>query len=227
VPAFRLDAYEGGKSVLDMKVIVGAEYEERATPAFSDSMSYVEFAPYWNVPKEIAENELWPKLEEDPSYFERNDYETVERNGETFVRQRPGEKNALGEVKFMFPNALNIYLHDTPEDALFKEDVRAFSHGCIRVEQPAELAEYVLAYNDAWTPSRIRDALQGENRQVPLERKIPVYIVYFTTFVRDGTLHFGNDIYDRDSELVDLVKRSAVPTAEEMSVLEELRKLVD
>lgn len=227
VPAFRLDAYDNGQRALSMKVIVGAEYEERATPAFSDSMSYVEFAPYWNVPKEIAENELWPKLEEDPSYFERNDYETVERNGETFVRQRPGEKNALGEVKFMFPNALNIYLHDTPEDALFKEDVRAFSHGCIRVEQPAELADYVLAYNDGWNPGRIRDAMQGENRQVPLERKIPVYIVYFTTFVRDGTLHFGNDIYDRDSELVDLVKRSAVPTAEEMTVLEELRKLVD
>jgi murein L,D-transpeptidase YcbB/YkuD len=227
VPAFRLDAYEGGKSVLDMKVIVGAEYEERATPAFSDSMSYVEFAPYWNVPQEIAEQELWPKLDADPTYFARNDYETLDRNGETWIRQRPGDKNALGQVKFMFPNALNIYLHDTPEDALFDQDVRAFSHGCIRVERPADLAAYVLAHNDDWTADRIREAMNGDNRQVPLERRIPVYIVYFTTFVRDRTLFFGNDIYDRDSELVELVKRSAMPTTDEMAVLEELRKLVD
>ena len=227
VPAFRLDAYDNGEPVLNMRVIVGAEYEDRATPAFSDSMSYLEFAPYWNVPQNIADEELWPKQEQDPTYFERNEYETVERGGQTFIRQRPGDKNALGRVKFMFPNALNIYLHDTPERSLFQRDVRAFSHGCIRVGEPDKLAEYALAYNDGWDAGRIRSAMRGENRQVRLARKIPVYIVYFTTFVRDGTLYFGNDVYDRDSELVELVKRSAVPTPEAEALLTELRKLVD
>jgi L,D-transpeptidase YcbB len=227
VPAFRLDAYDAGERVLSMRVIVGAEYEDRATPAFSDSMTYLEFAPYWNVPQNIAENELWPKQEADPGYFARNDYETVERGGETYIRQRPGEKNALGRVKFMFPNALNIYLHDTPERSLFERDVRAFSHGCIRVGEPAKLAQYALAHNEGWDEARIAAAMRGDNRQVPLARKIPVYIVYFTTFVRDGTLHFGNDIYDRDSELVELVSKSAVPTPEAVALLKELRKLVD
>ena len=227
VPAFRLDAYDEGERVLSMRVIVGAEYEDRATPAFSDSMTYLEFAPYWNVPQNIAENELWPKQEADPTYFARNDYETVERGGQTYVRQRPGEKNALGRVKFMFPNALNIYLHDTPERSLFDRDVRAFSHGCIRVGEPEKLAQYALAHNEGWDAARIAAAMRGDNRQVPLARKIPVYIVYFTTFVRDGTLYFGNDIYDRDSELVELVSKSAVPTPEAVALLEELRKLVD
>jgi murein L,D-transpeptidase YcbB/YkuD len=227
VPAFRLDAYDNGERVLEMPVIVGAEYEDRATPAFSDSMSYLEFAPYWNVPQNIAENELWPKQEADPTYFARNNYETLQRGGETWIRQKPGDKNALGEVKFMFPNQFDIYLHDTPERSLFTRDVRAFSHGCIRVGDPAKLAEYALAYNDGWDMARIRSAMNGENRQVPLERKIPVYIVYFTTFVRDGDLYFGNDIYDRDSELVNLVKESAVPTPEVERLLAELRKLVD
>ena len=227
VPAFRLDAYDNGEPVLNMRVIVGAEYEDRATPAFSDVMTYLEFAPYWNVPQNIAENELWPKQEADPTYFARNDYETLERGGETWVRQKPGDKNALGRVKFMFPNALDIYLHDTPEHGLFERDVRAFSHGCIRVAEPAKLAEYALAHNDGWDASRIAAAMNGENRQVPLEQTIPVYIVYFTTFVRDGELYFGNDIYDRDSELVNLVKESAVPTPEAEQLLGELRKLVD
>ena len=227
VPSFSLVAFDEGQRVLGMKVIVGAEYEQRATPAFADSMSYVEFAPYWNVPENIAENELWPKQERDPGYFARNDYEVVERGGRTLIRQRPGDKNALGHVKFMFPNTFNIYLHDTPEQSLFARDVRAFSHGCIRVENPAALAEFVLAETGGWDPARIADAMNGTNRQVQLVRKLPVYIVYLTTFTRDGVLHFGNDIYDRDNELVDLVKRSAIPTAAEQALLEELRKLVD
>ena len=227
VPSFSLVAFDGGKPALNMRVIVGAEYEDRATPAFADEMSYVEFAPYWNVPDEIAEKEIWPKYDADPSYFERNDYEVVQSGGRTIVRQRPGDRNALGHVKFMFPNALNIYLHDTPERTLFTRDVRAFSHGCIRVEKPAELAKFVLSANGGWDESRIEEAMNGENQRVQLASKIPIYIVYVTTFVRDGTLHFGNDIYDRDSELVDLVKRSALPNAEEMALLEELRKLVD
>ena len=130
-------------------------------------------------------------------------------------------------MKFVLPNPYSIRLHGTAEPELFKLSQRAFSHGCIRVAEPAKLAEYALAYNQGWDVARIRAAMSGENRQVPLERKIPVYIVYFTTFVRDSDLYFGNDIYDRDSELVNLVKESAVPTPEAERLLAELRKLVD
>ena len=227
VPAFTLDAYDDGRKVLSMRVIVGEEYEDKATPAFADSMRYIEFAPYWNVPKEIAEKELWPKVEADPTYLERNDYELVRERGTTRIRQKPGAKNALGRVKFMFPNPLNIYLHDTPERSLFARDVRAFSHGCIRVEKPEELAAYALSGKPGWTKERIREAMRGPNRQVALDRKIPIYIVYFTTFVRDGMLYFGNDIYERDSELVRVVERAALPSPGEVQRLAELRKLVD
>lgn len=228
VPAFQLHAYDEGQKVLDMKVIVGAEYDERATPAFADSMAYLEFAPYWNVPKGIAEKEIWPKQNADPSYFARNHYEQVTTSGGyTYVRQTPGPWNALGQVKFIFPNDMNIYLHDTPEDGLFERDVRAFSHGCIRVERPDALAAYALGNKKGWTDSRIRSAMNGENQRVYLDRKIPVYIVYFTAFHRDDVLHFGNDIYDRDDKLVETVKRSAIPSAAEVALLQELRKLVD
>jgi murein L,D-transpeptidase YcbB/YkuD len=227
VPAFHLDAYEDGRPVLSMKVIVGQQYADQATPAFADSMTYVEFAPYWNVPKKIAEEEIWPKANADPDYLERNDYEIVNDRGGERIRQRPGRRNALGTVKFIFPNNFNIYLHDTPERSLFQRDVRAFSHGCIRVEKPHELAKYALSGTPGWTEARIERATSGPNRQVVLKRKIPVYIVYFTAYVRDGTLWFANDLYERDSELVKLVERSAIPSPREVALLAELRKLAD
>ena len=227
VPAFHLDAYDNGRPVLSMKVIVGQDYADQATPAFADSMVYLEFAPYWNVPEKIAEEELWPKINADPEYLERNDYEIVEDRGGPRIRQRPGKKNALGTVKFIFPNDLNIYLHDTPDHSLFDRDVRAFSHGCIRVEKPHELAKYALAGTPGWTEERIKRATQGPNRQVVLKQKIPVYIVYFTAYVRDGTLWFANDLYERDDELVKLVERSALPSPREVALLAELRKLAD
>jgi murein L,D-transpeptidase YcbB/YkuD len=227
VPAFRLDAFEDGRPVLSMRVIVGQDYADQATPAFADSMSYLEFAPYWNVPKSIAEEELWPKINADPGYLERNDYEIVNDRGGPRIRQRPGPKNALGTVKFIFPNNFNIYLHDTPDHSLFDRDVRAFSHGCIRVQKPHELAEYALSGMSGWTEERIQRAVRGPNRQVVLRKKIPVYIVYFTAYVRDGTLWFANDLYERDSELVKLVERSALPSPQEVALLAELRKLAD
>ena len=227
VPAFHLDAYDNGRPVLSMKVIVGQQYADQATPAFADSMVYLEFAPYWNVPEKIAEEELWPKINADPGYLERNEYEIVEDRGGPRIRQRPGKKNALGTVKFIFPNDLNIYLHDTPDHSLFDRDVRAFSHGCIRVEKPLELAKYALAGMPGWTEDRIERATQGTNRQVVLKRKIPVYIVYFTAYVRDGSLWFANDLYERDSQLVKLVERSAIPSPREVALLAELRKLAD
>jgi murein L,D-transpeptidase YcbB/YkuD len=227
VPAFRFDAYEDGRPVLTSKVIVGQQYADQATPAFADSMTYIEFAPYWNVPEKIAEEELWPKINEDPSYLEEHDYEIVNDRGEPRIRQRPGDKNALGKVKFIFPNNFNIYLHDTPERSLFQRDVRAFSHGCIRVEKPFELAKYALSGMPGWTADRIEQAMNGTTRQVALKRKIPVYIVYFTAYVRDGTLWFANDLYERDSKLVKLVERSAIPSPREVALLAELRKLAD
>ena len=210
-----------------MRVIVGQDYADQATPAFADSMTYVEFAPYWNVPKKIAEEELWPKINADPSYLERNEYEIVNDRGGPRIRQIPGRKNALGRAKFIFPNDLNIYLHDTPDHSLFQRDVRAFSHGCIRIEKPEEMAKFALSANPGWTEQRIRQAMEGENRAVTLKRKIPVYIVYFTTYVRDGTLYFANDLYERDDNLVKVVEKSAIPSAGEIALLTELRKLAD
>ena len=227
VPAFHLDAYDNGRPVLSMRVIVGQDYADQATPAFADMMTYIEFAPYWNVPEKIAEEEIWPKVAEDPSYLERNEYEVVNDRGGPRVRQRPGEKNALGRVKFIFPNDLNIYLHDTPARSLFQRDVRAFSHGCIRIEKPLELAKYALSGMPGWTEDRIERAMDGETRQVVLKRKIPVYIVYFTTYVRDGTLYFANDLYERDDNLVKVVAKSALPSPKEIALLAELRKLAD
>ena len=149
VPAFRVEGYEDGKKAIEMKVIVGADFTDRATPVFSDTMTHVVFRPYWNVTDDIANKELWPKIRANSGYMEANDYETFQESGKTRIRQRPGPKNSLGLVKFMFPNAYNIYLHDTPNQKLFQEDVRAFSHGCIRLEKPAELAQWLLKWDAA------------------------------------------------------------------------------
>ncbi|MEP6506945.1 MAG: L,D-transpeptidase family protein, partial [Gemmatimonadales bacterium] len=126
VPAFRVQAFDKGKPTLEMKVIVGQDYEDKATPVFSDSMETVVFRPYWNVTPDIAEKEVFPKMNADPGYLDANNYELYQENGATRVRQKPGEKNSLGLVKFLFPNDFNIYLHDTPNHELFDKDVRAF-----------------------------------------------------------------------------------------------------
>jgi murein L,D-transpeptidase YcbB/YkuD len=147
--------------------------------------------------------------------------EVYNDHGRRAVRQRPGPKNALGFVKFLFPNDYNIYLHDTPNHDLFNKDVRAFSHGCIRVEKPDELAEWVLG----WDAGRVESAMHGSNNhQVTLKRKIPVYIVYFTAFVQDGHLNFGNDLYDRDNQLVAQMK-AAVKTPETAAAQDTLRMM--
>jgi murein L,D-transpeptidase YcbB/YkuD len=218
VPQFYLRAYDSGQKSLEMKVIVGQEYEDKATPVFSDSMEYVVFRPYWNVTPNIAEKEIFPK---GPEYLAANDMEIYNDHGRRAVRQRPGPKNALGYVKFLFPNDYNIYLHDTPNHNLFDKDVRAFSHGCIRVEKPEELAEWVLG----WDAGRVEAAMHGsDNHQVTLPKKIPVYIVYFTAFVQDGHLQFGNDLYDRDSKLVAQMK-AAMKTPETAAAQDTLRML--
>jgi L,D-transpeptidase YcbB len=223
VPAFHLTAYDKGEPALEMKVIVGEEYEDKATPVFSDSMETVVFRPYWNVTPDIQAKEIEPKLASNPGYLAENDMEYWNDGGARRIRQRPGPKNSLGFVKFLFPNDFNIYLHDTPSRELFEKDVRAFSHGCIRVEKPTELAQWVLGWDAARVDQAMREG--GDNRSVKLPSKIPVYIVYGTAYLRDGKLHFGNDLYHRDDQLVKAVAEGAVVSARGVQAIEELKRI--
>ena len=224
VPAFRLEAWDAGKKALDMKVIVGEEYENRRTAVFSDTMTTVVFRPYWFVTDDIANEELWPKAQADPNYLAANNYETFQEGGQTRIRQTPGEENSLGLVKFLFPNDFNIYLHDTPNRELFGKDVRAFSHGCIRVEKPAELAQWVLG----WDAARVQAAMTGttDNVETKVPQRVPVYITYFTVYTQDGQLRFGNDLYDRDAQIVQALTAEAGQKPETVQAVETLRKLV-
>jgi murein L,D-transpeptidase YcbB/YkuD len=199
VPAFRLDAYDSGQKALSMRVVVGAEYQGRTTPTFSDSMEVAVFRPYWNITPDIQRLEIAPKVASNPGYLESQNMEYYKDGGVTRIRQRPGGKNSLGLVKFLFPNDFNIYLHDTPAKALFAQDDRARSHGCIRVEKPAELAQWVLGWDAARVQAAMNDG--ADNQTVKLPHKIPVYIVYFTAYLRDGELVFADDLYGRDEAL--------------------------
>ena len=223
VPAFRLEAYAGNELALEMKVIVGSDYKDKNTPTFSDIMEYVVFRPYWNVTPDIQARELEPKIAADPAYMDANDYEYWKDGSRTAIRQKPGPKNSLGLVKFIFPNSFNIYLHDTPTRGLFDKDVRAFSHGCIRVEKPAELAQWVLG----WPADSVERAMRTEpnNKSVNVREKIPVFIVYFTTFMSDDELRFGPDLYSRDRELVDAVTDGATPGKAAMQAADALRQI--
>ncbi len=223
VPAFQLTAYDSGEKALEMKVIVGQGFEDKATPVFSDSMEMVVFRPYWNVTPDIQAKEIEPKLASNPGYLDAENMEYYSDGGVRRIRQKPGPKNALGFVKFLFPNSFNIYLHDTPNHDLFNKDVRAFSHGCIRVEKPNELAQWVLG----WDATQVQAAMDAstDNRTVKLPKKIPVYITYGTAFVRDGALYFGNDLYHRDDKLVNAVSAGAIPSEGARKNLEMLKAL--
>ena len=240
IPDYHLEAFDGGRKVLDMRVVVGDELEGRKTPIFADSMQFVEFGPYWNVPEKIAIEEILPLAQENPGYLEANDYEVVAGKGEDAtvmqgafsvediaagryrIRQRPGPKNALGHVKFLFPNEFAVYLHDTPARSLFANNQRAASHGCVRVADPAALARFVLQDQPEWTPERIDAALAAvERERVTLQRSIPVYLIYLTAFVRDGALHFRDDIYESDATLVRLVDEDVPNVAARDSVARE------
>jgi murein L,D-transpeptidase YcbB/YkuD len=207
VPSFRLDAYDSGQRVLSMKVVVGAEYNGHATPVFSDSMRYVVFRPYWKPTPNILKAEILPKLATDKGYLARNDMEYGLENGARVLRQRPGPHNSLGLVKFLFPNEYNIYLHDTNQKTLFDRAARAASHGCIRLEQPNKLAEYVLG----WSSDSVTTSMEAgaNDRWVSLVNKVPVYIVYFTAYERDRQLYFAEDIYKRDGGLKGRVEVAA------------------
>jgi murein L,D-transpeptidase YcbB/YkuD len=166
-------------------------------------MKYVVFAPYWNVPESILKNELLPVIEKNKNYVADNHMEWV--NGS--LRQKPGKWNALGKVKFLFPNSHNIYLHDTPSKDLFQRDQRTFSHGCIRVEQPKKLAQYVLQQQPDWTEKRIDSAMNGDKElYVTLKKPYPVFIAYFTAWVdASGSINFRKDIYKKDERLINMI----------------------
>jgi len=215
---------------LHMKVIVGKSYADDKdedkksslqTPIFSGNISYLVFRPYWNIPYSILTEEILPLLERDPTYLERNDLEIVANfshqaaplpstpenikqlySKKLHLRQRPGRKNALGHIKFMFPNNYNIYLHDTPGTSLFSRTKRDFSHGCIRVENPSALALFTLRNNSGWTEQKIADAMYSDAPSiVDLEQKIPVLIFYSTALATQSRISFYPDIYDHDSAL--------------------------
>ena len=223
VPAFRLEAHDS-TGTLEMKTIVGEEFDGKQTPVFADSMETVVFRPYWNITPNIQARETAPRIAADPTYMDANDLEYYKDGRDRRIRQKPGPKNSLGLVKFLFPNAFNIYLHDTPNGALFEKDVRAFSHGCIRVENPAALAQWALG----WEAARVNSAMhQGkDNQSTKLSAKIPVFIVYATAYERDGQLYFGNDLYGRDDALVHALAASVTPTAAALRRLGALRQLV-
>jgi murein L,D-transpeptidase YcbB/YkuD len=225
VPAFKVAAFDSGKQVLEMKVIVGQEYEGKATPVFADTMQYVVFRPYWNVTPDIQAKEFEPKIAADPGYLDRGGFEYYHDGGKTRIRQKPGDKNALGLVKFLFPNDFNIYMHDTPNGELFKKDIRAFSHGCIRLEKPDEMAQFVLG----WDLDKIHEAMHNgpDNHTITLKQPIPVYITYFTTYVTDGELYFGNDLYKRDGSLVDLMVPGALPSEDALRATRALHAIAE
>ncbi|MES1240016.1 MAG: L,D-transpeptidase family protein [Acidobacteriota bacterium] len=206
IAAFRLEAVEDGRSALDMRIIVGKPYTR--TPMFSSAVASVILNPYWNVPRSIVP-EVLAKVRKDPSYLQREGFETVGSR----LRQRPGPRNALGKIKFVFPNRFGVYLHDTSAPALFGSTVRTFSHGCVRIEKPFDLAVWALRDDPRWTPDAIRAGIEaGRERSVPLPRKIPVHVAYWTAWVDgDGTLRLGWDVYQRDAELARLLSEEGRP----------------
>ncbi len=202
IPEFRLHVFNGDQQQFSMKIVVGKEGHN--TVIFTDSLEYVVFSPYWNVPESIVRKEILPEMRKDKNYLAENNMEqTGRRDGLPVIRQKPGGDNALGRVKFIFPNNYHIYFHDTPAKSLFDQNDRAFSHGCIRLEQPQRLAEYLLRDDPDWPDSKIIDAMySGKNQWVKLKHKIPVFIVYFTAWVsQDGTVNFRDDIYGHDEKL--------------------------
>ena len=202
IPEFILHVKEANKKVFDMNVVVGKEGHN--TTMFTGNLNQIVFSPYWNVPVSIVKKEILPGIERNPGYLASHDMEITGTNGGLpVVRQLPGSQNSLGKVKFLFPNSFDIYFHDTPAKSLFEKDKRAYSHGCIRLSEPAKLAEYLLKDDAAWTPEKINEAMNSGNEQfVKVKKPVPVLITYYTAWVDDnGQLHFADDIYGHDAEL--------------------------
>ena len=221
IPEYIVRVRDGDEILFEERVIVG---EKRyATPVFSDEMSLIEFNPYWHVPQSIARRSLLPQVQRDPGFLSRNNFQVVWRGrrtvdpyevdwqqvdlGRVSIRQSPGAGNALGSMKFMFPNRHAVYLHDTPTKHLFNREMRAFSNGCIRVRNPDRLAE-ILLQPQGWSDARIRSVVaRGGHHPVRIERTVPVHLSYFTAAVTDdGQLQFFDDIYEHDARMAKAMK---------------------
>ena len=204
IPEFVMHVYEGKQKVFDIDVVVGKE--GHSTMMFNGDLNQVVFSPYWNVPPSIVAKEILPAMDKNPNYIAKENMEiTGNDDGLPVVRQKPGPGNALGKVKFLFPNSFNIYFHDTPAKSLFNKDKRAYSHGCIRLREPEKLANYVLRNQPEWTPEKINEAMNsGDEKYVKVKKPIPVVITYYTAWVdENGRLNFREDIYGHDASLAE------------------------
>lgn len=225
IPEFRLEAR--GAETLSMRVVVGKAARTQ-TPVFGGDIKHVVFRPYWSVPPSIQRGEIAPKLAKDRGYLARNNYEVVDGSGRSLgssvddatlariqsmqytIRQKPGASNALGLMKFLFPNDNNVYLHSTPQQSLFARSRRDFSHGCVRVEDPVALAVWALRNDPKWNEEKIRAAMKGEkdDQYVKLSQPIPVVLQYATAVARaNGEVHFFDDIYGHDVKLAAALDR--------------------
>jgi murein L,D-transpeptidase YcbB/YkuD len=219
---FTLDVVESHKNILHMKVVVGKPFWN--TPVFSEKIRYLVLNPAWNIPRSIAISEVIPSIQKDPSYLAKKnmkvlkgwgkneeeispesiDWESVHANNFAYrFRQEPGSLNPLGSIKFMFPNKFGVYLHDTQSKSLFERNIRSFSHGCIRLEQPVELAEYLLKNDPKWSKARIiTEIRKAGTQQIRLPEPVNIHILYLTAWVdAEGFLNFRTDIYGRDKKL--------------------------
>ncbi len=231
IPAFQLWAIDGPgevANITNMRVVVGKALKNQ-TPILMAQMSFIEFVPYWNVPKNILKDEILPKLMRNPGFLASQNMEIVSnysnsakpvavssdaieklKRGVFRVRQRPGKRNSLGKVKFIFPNKDDVYLHDTPANSLFSRSRRDFSHGCVRVENPLELAEFALKNQGNWDAVSIKNAMRSKTtKRVDLQQPIPVLFFYTTSFVdQHNNLAFYPDIYGHDIVLQEALKKT-------------------
>jgi murein L,D-transpeptidase YcbB/YkuD len=233
IPAFQMWVYDdiskSEPSTLSMRVVVGQAMKTQ-TPVLMAEMRFIDFMPYWNVPYSITKNEIIPKLIANPAYLHSENLEIVSafsdhakplplnvdsllmlKQGLLKIRQRPGKKNPLGKVKFMFPNKDDVYLHDTPSKSLFNRSTRDFSHGCVRIEKPLELAEFALRNQPEWTRENIQLAMQAPKMQrVMLKKSIPILFFYTTAFAeQNGAVAFYRDIYGHDTVLLEALKNTS------------------
>jgi murein L,D-transpeptidase YcbB/YkuD len=194
IPDYEAVVIEKGEVIERNRVVVGKE--ATPTPVFAETMKFLIVNPAWNVPQSIIRKEMLPRLAADPDYLYRLGYQVSSHAGHLVVRQPPGERNALGRIKFVFPNDFSVYMHDTPMRKLFASAKRAFSHGCVRVDDPFRFAETVLGRGNGWSEQRVKKMIGGKERYIYLPKPLPVYLEYFTAFVNEsGELQLRDDVY--------------------------------
>ncbi|MGY0041609.1 L,D-transpeptidase family protein [Pedobacter sp. NJ-S-72] len=204
IPEYKLHVFEAKKEVLNMGIVVGKAANK--TVIFSNNLKNIVFSPYWNIPPSIVRAEIQPAMRKNRNFLAQKNMEQYGfSDGLPLIRQKPGNTNSLGRVKFLFPNSYNIYLHDTPAKALFAESKRAFSHGCIRLAKPKSLAEYLLADRPEWTTEKMDKAMNSKKEVwVTMKVPVPVIIAYFTSWVdKNGLINFREDIYGHDQKMAE------------------------